>query len=183
MEADATPPSTVAEIHELRQEAQTAVRTETVSARFVTQLKWDAGDGCFDRENHRLREKPHAGLLSSHLLTSEKYAGFNHSHLTQIAGGPGGYSPEPSDGKPPSQPPWPVRHQAASSAQSPGPAGKDVPGGHAAADRRWPSSLGGGQRVQIRTVAGRGSERHLSMLQVSILKRRAAEVARFGFSE
>ena len=43
------------------------MRTETVSARFVTSSKWDEGDDRFDGESHRLREKPHAGLLISHL--------------------------------------------------------------------------------------------------------------------
>ena len=70
MEADATPTSTVAEVHELWRKAKAAVRSETISARFVTLMKWDAGDHRFDGEKYRLREKPHAGPLSSHLLPS-----------------------------------------------------------------------------------------------------------------
>ena len=70
VEADATPTSTVAVLHELWGKAQAAVRSETVSARFVTLMKWDVHDDRFDGENYRLREKPHAGLLSSHLLLS-----------------------------------------------------------------------------------------------------------------
>ena len=72
---------------------------------------------------------------------------------------------------------------ARTSAQAPGPSGKDALGGYAAADRRQPSSLAGGQRTQISTVAGSGPEGHLSMLQVSIWKRRAAGVARFRLGE
>ena len=66
--ADATPTSTVAEAHRLWVKAQAAVRRETVSARFVTLLKWDAGDDRFDGENYWLLEKRHSGLFSSNLL-------------------------------------------------------------------------------------------------------------------
>ena len=68
--ADATPTSTVTVIHELWREAQAAVRSETVSARFITLMKRDVRDDRFDGENYRLREKPHSGLLRSHLLLS-----------------------------------------------------------------------------------------------------------------
>ena len=39
------------------------------------------------------------------ILVGEKYAGLNHSRLTEVLVETGGYSPELSDGKPPSQPP------------------------------------------------------------------------------
>ena len=66
-------------IHELWRKAQAAVRSETVSARFVTSSKWDAGDDRFDGENYRLREKPHAGLLSTRLLLSVAAEFDNHT--------------------------------------------------------------------------------------------------------
>ena len=57
-------------IHERWRKAQAAVGSETVSARFVALMKWDAGDDRFDGENYRLCEKPHAGLLSTRLVLS-----------------------------------------------------------------------------------------------------------------
>ena len=62
--ADATPTSTVAEVHRLWGKAQAAVRTEAVSARVVTLSKWNVGDDRFEGESYRLREKRRAGLFS-----------------------------------------------------------------------------------------------------------------------
>ena len=90
-----------------------------------------------------------------------KYAGFNHSLPDGGAGGAGGHSPEPPDGKPSPQPPGSAQRQAAPSPQTPGTAGADAPGGHAAADRRQSSPLAGGAGTKVRLAAGgRRCHRH-----------------------
>ena len=90
------------------------------------------------------------------ILASEKYSGFNHSHLTEVLAEREGIQLSRQTIS------RLLHRHGLNSARGHRPPqasctpGAYAPGGHAAADRRQPPPLAGGQRAQIRIAAGSG---------------------------